>query len=141
MIQTRRCRYNDNLPFTYTSPQQFQLLQETQTQIEVLNTQIAKIKQRISTQQLNQKRCEVALDSLQETRPDQRVYKQVSRVLILRDKEQLKVELEKQRDSNREDIPKLNNVKAQLVAKLGGLNSQFVDLSNQLRRPLFRQSS
>ncbi|ORM40391.1 uncharacterized protein BXIN_1997 [Babesia sp. Xinjiang] len=121
--------------------QQFQLLQETQTQIEILNTQIGKINQRIASLQLIQKRSEAALEALDNTRSGQRVYKQVSRVLILRDQSDLRTEIEKERDVAAENLPKLITVRAQLVAKLGGLNAQFVDINAQLRRNLFQQSS
>ncbi|GIX65617.1 60S ribosomal protein L24 [Babesia caballi] len=135
-----------------TLTQQFQLLQETQAQIEILNTQIAKIKQRITTLQVNRKRCDAALESvggtaprldnpqLENTRSGQRVYKQVSRVLILRDPAELRAELERERDASINDLPKLNTVNGQLVAKLGELNAQFVDLNTQLRQSLLRQS-
>ncbi|GFE53892.1 mediator complex subunit MED11 [Babesia ovis] len=119
--------------------QQFQLLQETQAQIEILNTQIGKINQRIAALQVNQKRSEAALEAIDNTRSGQRVYKQVSRVLILREPAELREEIEQERENAAENLPKLTNVKAQLVAKLGGLNSQFVDINAQLRQSLFAQ--
>ncbi|CDR97639.1 hypothetical protein, conserved [Babesia bigemina] len=106
-----------------TTLQQFQLLQETQAQIEVLNTQINKINKRIGGLQVGQKRCEAALESLENTQPGQRVYKQVSRVLILRDPSELQAEITSERESAAKDLPKLTAVKAQLVAKLGGQSS------------------
>uniref|UniRef100_A0A3B0MR07 Uncharacterized protein n=1 Tax=Theileria annulata TaxID=5874 RepID=A0A3B0MR07_THEAN len=87
---------NDN------SLRQFQLLQETQSQIEVLNNQIAKINKHISNQKIKNKRAEAALES-----------------------EELKKEVESERDSTALDLPKLESVKNQLVAKLGGLNTQM----------------
>ncbi|KAG6439967.1 Prefoldin subunit family protein [Babesia bovis T2Bo] len=120
--------------------QQFQLLQETQAQIEILNTQITKINQRIATLQLNQKRSEAALEAIDNTRSGQRVYKQVARVLILREPGELREEIDQEKTNAEENLPKLNTVKAQLVAKLGGLNAQFVDINTQLRHSLLSQN-
>ncbi|EKX73064.1 conserved hypothetical protein [Theileria equi strain WA] len=111
----------------------FQLLQETQSQIEILNNQIAKINKHISTQKIKSKRAETGIEVLNYTREDQKVYKQVSRLLILRDKVELKNEFEREKEDSLADLPKLEGVKNQLVAKLGGLNAQFVELSRQIR--------
>lgn len=116
-----------------SSLRQFQILQETQSQIEVLNNQIAKISKHISNQKIKAKRTEVALESLSSVGEGRNVYKQVSRLLILRDKEELKEEVRKEQESVNLDLPKLENIRNQLVAKLGGLNTQLLEVNKQIR--------
>nr|PVC49887.1 hypothetical protein MACL_00002682 [Theileria orientalis] len=113
---------------------QFQILQETQGQIEVLNNQIVKINKHINNQKIKNKKAQVALESLDSVDESKKVYKQVSRLLVLRNKPELHKELEAERDSSKNDLPKLESVKNQLVAKLGGLNSQLLEINKQIRQ-------
>lgn len=119
----------ENIVDPEASLKRFKLLQETQSQIEILNNQVAKIKKRIANQQIKHKRCEAALEELDNTPGDRKVYKQVSRLLILRESSELKETITAEKEKSLEDIPKLNSVKAQLLAKLGGLNGQLVQIS------------
>ncbi|BAM41359.1 uncharacterized protein TOT_030000621 [Theileria orientalis strain Shintoku] len=59
---------------------QFQILQETQGQIEVLNNQIVKINKHINNQKIKNKKAQVALESLDSVDESKKVYKQVSRL-------------------------------------------------------------
>ncbi|KAK2195141.1 bifunctional Prefoldin/Prefoldin beta-like [Babesia duncani] len=114
------------------SLQLLQQIQETQGQIEILNTQIAKINKRITLLQVKHKRCDAALEYLTDTPADYRVYKQVSRLLILRNPEQVRCDLEAEKQTSIDDLPKFNKLREQLIAKLNSLSCQFVELNKHI---------
>ncbi|UVC49742.1 hypothetical protein MACK_003853 [Theileria orientalis] len=102
--------------------------------IQIHSLYLFKINKHINNQKIKNKKAQVALESLGGVDESKKVYKQVSRLLVLRNKSELRKELEAERESSENDLPKLESIKNQLVAKLGGLNSQLLEINKQIRQ-------